>query len=185
MPIFTLTGASGGGKSTIIAALKRRGFNTQLEIGRELVHEQLQQNGKALPWQDMSAFRELLFERSLALFDKLRDEQGVYFFDRSFIDAIASFSLGDEQVPQEYLTAVKTRSFANPILTCAPWPEIYKQDAERKHDFDYALTDYDANITTYQNLGYDLVEIPQLPVDQRVDFILSIKAIKQALADTQ
>lgn len=185
MPIFVFTGASGSGKSTIIAALKGRGFNTQLEIGRELVREQMAQNGTALPWQDMSAFRDLLFSRSLALFDKLQNEVGVYFFDRSFIDAIASFKITGEAVPDEYLTAATCRPLANPILTCAPWPEIYQQDVERKHDFEYALKDYQANITTYQEFGYNCVEIPQLSVKKRVDFILSIPVIKQALTDAE
>ena len=185
MPVFTLTGASGGGKSTIIAALKNRGFNTQPEIGRALVREQIKQNGTALPWQDMTAFRTLLFNRSVEMFDKLQNERGVYFFDRSFTDAIASFRTTDEVVPPRYFTAAKIRQLANPILICAPWTEIFKQDAERKHDFEYVLADYHANIATYKDFGYDLVEIPQLPVEQRVDFILSIQAIKQALTDTQ
>lgn len=184
MPIFTLTGASGGGKSTIIAELNRRGFNTQLEIGRELVREQLEQNGKALPWQDMAAFRELLFNRSIELFDKLQNKLGIYFFDRSFIDAIASFRTTNETVPQQYLAAAKMRQLTNPILTCAPWSEIYQQDAERKHDFEYALKDHQANIATYQDFGYNLAEIPQLSVKKRVDFILSIQVIKQALINT-
>lgn len=119
MPIFTLTGASGGGKSTIIAALKNRGFNTQPEIGRALVREQIKQNGTALPWQDMTAFRTLLFNRSVEMFDKLQNERGVYFFDRSFTDAIASFRTTDEVVPPRYFTAAKIRQLANPILICA------------------------------------------------------------------
>ncbi|PCI85892.1 MAG: hypothetical protein COB24_11550 [Hyphomicrobiales bacterium] len=184
MPIFALTGASGAGKSTIIAELKRRGFNTQQEIGRELVREQLAQNGKTLPWLDMAAFRELLFHRSLALFDQLYNDNGVCFFDRSFIDAIASFRVTNEAVPQQYLAAAKARQFANPILICTPWSEIYQQDAERKHKFEYALKDHQANIETYQDFGYNFLKIPQLPVKKRVDFILSNQMIKQALADT-
>lgn len=183
MPIFTLTGASGGGKSTIIAALKHRGYNTQLEIGRELVREQMLQNGTALPWQNMGEFRKLLFNRSIELFDQMQNPHEVYFFDRSFIDAIASFKVTDQAVPQEYLAAAQTRQFANPILVCAPWAEIYRQDEERQHDFEYALKDHQANITTYSDFAYELVEIPQLSVKQRVDFILSIPAIQQALTN--
>ena len=49
MPIFVITGASGGGKSAILQELAERGFRTQPEIGRALVKQQLEIDGHALP----------------------------------------------------------------------------------------------------------------------------------------
>ncbi|MBQ2262738.1 MAG: AAA family ATPase, partial [Loktanella sp.] len=51
-----ISGCSGGGKSTLLLELKRRGFETVEEPGRRIVLEELRGDGKALPWVDLEAF---------------------------------------------------------------------------------------------------------------------------------
>ena len=51
-----------------------------------------------------------------------------------------------------------------------PWPEIFRQDRERKQDFDQAVRTYDALVATYTAVGYDLVVIPWLPSTNGCDF---------------
>lgn len=53
-----------------------------------------------------------------------------------------------------------------------PWPEIYVQDSERRHDFKQALSEYNRLIGAYPAYGYDLRTVPKLPVSKRADFIL-------------
>ena len=43
---------------------------------------------------------------------------------------------------------------------------------ERQNDFSAAIADYEANCTTYRSLGYQLVEVPRAPVEERADFIM-------------
>jgi predicted ATPase len=55
----TISGCSSGGKSTLLAELRRRGFATMDEPGRRVVAEELKRGGRALPWADAVAFARL------------------------------------------------------------------------------------------------------------------------------
>lgn len=172
MPKFVITGASGGGKSTLINALSNAGHATVSEAGRQIVTEQMASNGSALPWMDRIAFMDLLFERSIAAFDTADTSSGqAVFFDRSFIEAIAYGAVIGRDPLQSMLEAAAERRFENPVFVCPPWPEIFARDAERRHDLDFAIRDYEANVAAYSASGYELTEIPRVSVEERVAFI--------------
>jgi predicted ATPase len=172
MPNFVITGASGGGKSSLIAALAAQGYATVPEAGRQIVTEQMTTQGTALPWLDQAAFMDLLFDRSIAAFDHTSGTaEGPVFFDRSFLEAIAYGSVIGRRAPRHMLQAAGERRFDSPVFVCPPWPEIFTQDSERRHDFEFARKDYQANIATYTTAGYALVEVPRTSVSKRVAFI--------------
>lgn len=172
--LIAITGASGSGKSTIIEALAARGLAVQPEIGRSLIAEQTARGGKATPSRDRVLFRNELFARSIAAYDRRResDAQRV-FFDRTFIEALAYSTLIPTPVPQAMREAARERRFDIRVFVCPPWPDIFTRDAERQHDFAFARRDYEANVSAYRDLGYTLVEVPKAPVEERVAFILS------------
>lgn len=175
MPFFAITGASGGGKSTLIEALAARGFRTQSEVGRALVLEQRAVGGRALPEEDALAFRDLLFQRSLEAFQAhSAHRKEPVFFDRSFVEAIAYSKVLGVPVPPRMMRAAGSRRFDDPVFLCPPWKEIFVTDAERQHDFDFAVRDYAANREAYAAFGYRLVEVPRAPVCERVEFILQV-----------
>jgi predicted ATPase len=51
-----ISGCSGGGKSTLLAELSRRGHAIVEEPGRQIIKEELKGKGLALPWVDETAF---------------------------------------------------------------------------------------------------------------------------------
>ena len=61
MQKFVITGAPGTGKTTIINALKARGYNCIDEISREIISNQIAIGGNALPWKDLLTFSERVF----------------------------------------------------------------------------------------------------------------------------
>ncbi len=65
-----ISGCSGGGKSTLLAELGRRGHAVVEEPGRRIVREELQSGGTALPWTDGIAFARRAV--ALALADRAR-----------------------------------------------------------------------------------------------------------------
>jgi predicted ATPase len=78
----TISGCSSGGKSTLLAELRRRGFATIDEPGRRIVAEELKRGGTALPWVDGVAFLQRAIDMSLAdRADANRSARWV-FFDR-------------------------------------------------------------------------------------------------------
>lgn len=84
---IVLSGCSGGGKSTLLAELERRGFSVVPEPGRRIVEEEQRSEGLALPWVDLAAFAKRAID--LASEDRRRmvDEASWVFFDRGLVDA--------------------------------------------------------------------------------------------------
>ena len=61
-----ISGCSGGGKSTVLAELARRGHAIVEEPGRRIVQEELRGAGCALPWVDPVAFARRAVAMALA-----------------------------------------------------------------------------------------------------------------------
>ncbi|MCW8057406.1 AAA family ATPase [Agrobacterium tumefaciens] len=165
-----LSGCSGGGKSTLLAELARRGFATVEEPGRRIVIEETRNNGTALPWIDIEAFARRAI--AMALEDRQkRPADGLVFFDRGLIDAASALRhvSGDG-----FIDTLKNTHRYNPLVFLTPpWPEIYRGDDERRHGFDAAVEEYERLVRDYETLGYDSVVLPKSGIEDRADFILA------------
>ena len=156
-----LSGCSGGGKSTLLTALERRGFIVFEEPGRQIVKEQQFIMGNALPWTDPLQFVELSVSRSIhQMALAARVDQ------RSFLEHLFL------PVPLHLENAVKQLRYHRRVFIAPPWPEIFAADAERRHSFDEAKAQYSSLLRTYERLGYSLVELPKIDVESRVEFIV-------------
>ena len=92
-------GCSGGGKSTLLAELGRRGHAGVEEPGRRIVKEELKGDGSALPWVDEAAFARRAIVMALADRASATVMEGWVFFDSGLIDAAAGLQhLTGEQV---------------------------------------------------------------------------------------
>lgn len=167
-----LTGCSGGGKSTLIAELARRGFRTVPEAGRQVVREQVQLGGQALPWIDASAFVELAASRTIFLYNITRPSGHAVFFDRSLVDLTAFLEMKSLPIPADLVEALRVYRYARRVFVTPPWRDIYRDDPERSKTFEQACAEYDALVVAYRRQGYVLVEVPRVDVSKRADFIL-------------
>ncbi|MEW9524287.1 AAA family ATPase [Agrobacterium radiobacter] len=165
-----LSGCSGGGKSTLLAELARRGFATVEEPGRRIVIEETRNNGTALPWIDIEAFARRAI--AMALEDRQKaPAEGLVFFDRGLIDAASALRhVGGDG----FIDTLKNTHRYNPLVFLTPpWPEIYRGDDERRHGFDAAVEEYERLVRDYEALGYDSVVLPKSGIEDRADFILA------------
>ena len=165
-----LSGCSGGGKSTLLTELQRRGFKVAPEPGRRIVEEELRGDGKALPWVDLEAFAQRAM--AIAADDRRRmaGEPGWVFFDRGLVDAAVALQHATSQRAADLLEPYE-RYHATVFLT-PPWPEIYVTDSERQHDLADAEAEYVRLLAAYDALGYRIVLVPKVPVSERADFLL-------------
>src|SRR5271167_4972217 len=85
-----ISGCSGGGKSTLLVELGRRGYATVDEPGRRIVKEKMLGEGLALPWVDEIAFARRAIALALADRTAANRVAGWVFFDRGLIDAAAA-----------------------------------------------------------------------------------------------
>lgn len=176
-----ISGCSGGGKSSLAAALAARGFAVAPEPGRQIVREQLFIGGDALPWADWRAFVALVVSRAM---DQLREaggRAGPTLFDRGLVDAYAAFPRAGCDVPAPIAAAVAKLRYADTVFMAPPWPGIFVQDAERRHGFAAAEAEYHALVETYRALGYQLVELPKSDVASRADFVIEKLGPPQAI----
>ncbi|SJZ48952.1 Predicted ATPase [Enhydrobacter aerosaccus] len=166
-----ISGCSGGGKSTLLTELGRRGYSVVEEPGRRIVAQELATDGDALPWKDGSAFARRALDMALVDYRAAHYGKGWVFFDRGLIDAAAALqhSTG-EQALQRF---GQVHRYNRTVFLVPPWPELYTQDQERQHDFAAAVAEYERLLEAYPAVGYDLVILPKLTVAERADFLLA------------
>jgi predicted ATPase len=60
------------------------------------------------------------------------------------------------------------------VFLAPPWPAIFGQDEERKQSIAEAEATCDAMVEVYSSLGYELLVLPLIPVDERIEFVRNI-----------
>ena len=169
---FVITGASGSGKSSILAELARRGYTCVEEVGRRIVREQKSAGGDATPWQDHDKFMQLLLARSIQAYGSVREGKCPVFFDRGLPECLGYAKSLDGAARTEALRQISTRRYNGCVFVSAPWEEIYTTDAERMHSFADGVAYYEAEVAAYAECRYSLLEIPRAPVEERAAFVI-------------
>ncbi|MEN2977399.1 AAA family ATPase [Tistrella bauzanensis] len=187
-----ISGCSGGGKSTLLAELGRRGFATVPEPGRRIVAEQRRQTGhtqtaqaqtaqaqtaQALPWIDMAAFARRAI--AMALDDRAAVARaaesgataGWIFFDRGLIDAAVALQHATGEPAIE--TLGRAHRYHPHVFLTPPWPAIYHHDDARAHDLAAAIAEYHRLRAAYATLGYTATILPLVSVQDRADLVLA------------
>lgn len=164
-----ISGCSGGGKSALLAELGRRGHAVVEEPGRRIVKEELREGGLALPWKDGIAFARRAIAMALEDRALASTVKGWVFFDRGLVDAAAAL----QHLTGEPALAALAREhrYHQTVFLTPPWPEIYVNDPERRHDLRAAEDEYSRLLEVYPALGYTVEVLPKASVPQRADFI--------------
>ncbi|MBK5074805.1 AAA family ATPase [Budviciaceae bacterium CWB-B4] len=170
---IVITGGPGSGKSTLIDALTQRGYLCSVEAGRSIIQDQISIGGNALPWGDRIAFSELMLCWEIRSWHAANGCHELCFFDRGIPDVAGYLSLCRFPVPAHVEKAINNFRYAGTVFIAPPWKEIYVQDSERKQSIEEAEQTYWTLSKTYQAYGYQLIEIPRIPADERADFIIS------------
>jgi predicted ATPase len=166
-----VTGGPGSGKSTLIDALERAGFSRTVEAGRGIIQDQVAIGGQALPWNDPVLFAEMMLAWEMRSYRWAEQQAGTIFFDRGVPDVAGYLRLMKLPVPEHVGRAAERFRYNSRVFIALPWEEIFRQDRERKQDFDEAVRTYQALASSYSELGYQLVELPRASVESRLQFV--------------
>ena len=119
MADILITGCSGGGKSTLLDELERRGHTVVREPGRRLIAAGI------TPWGDLRGFLTAAADMARADLGWHAEATRPVFYDRGLIDALAGLERDEGPLVVEVLGAY--RPYGGGVFLAPPWPEIYAQ----------------------------------------------------------
>lgn len=170
---YVLTGGPGAGKTTVLRALQSMGYLCVPEVARTVIREQISFDGEALPWKNTDQYSGLMLAGSVQDYRERQDVSATCFFDRGIPDTLAYNRLTGLD-DAEALAAASAYRYNPTVFLFPPWEEIYRTDKERKQDFKQAVDTYHQIAATYKELGYEVMQVPFLSVEGRVDYICSV-----------
>jgi predicted ATPase len=168
--LVIVSGCSGGGKSSLLAAMGPRGYQVRPEPGRQVVREQMSIGGDGLPWANVAKFVELCVSRALSFYNTAPADRCVL-FDRSIVDAVCSLARLGLPTPVPLLEALARYRYAPTVFMTPPWQELFAQDEERRHTFAHAVAEYEHLMRAYPANGYEVAVIPKAAIRERADFL--------------
>jgi predicted ATPase len=161
-----VSGCSGGGKSTLLAALSRAGYATIPEPGRRVIRA-----GGPAPWEDLPGFLSACVTIALADHGRASAMAGPVIFDRSLVDAVSGLdALGAPDGPARSRLLVERR-YGSPVFLVPPWASLFGGDRERHHGFPQAVAEYERLLRGYPAAGYAVEIMPKVSVAERVAWI--------------
>jgi len=170
--LFVVSGGPGAGKTTVLQELASRGYGFAPEVARQIIQEEMQASGTALPWKDREAYTLLMLERSVTSYLSHTPAPRPTFSDRGIPDTLCYARLIGlaNQVPIQ--DACRQYRYAPVVFLAPPWKEIYETDNERKQDFAEAENTFEQMFQVYRECGYTISELPKTKAATRADFIL-------------
>ena len=172
---FVITGGPGAGKTTLLNEFKNMNYRVVPEIARELIIEQQELGGEALPWRNKNLYLNTMFHRSIESYEQVErypTDNTPIFFDRGFLDSICYGVMIQSMIDENMNDYADKWRYNKKVFMLPPWHQIYTTDSERKQSWKEALLTYDKMIETYQKYGYETIEVPRLNVNERAHFVL-------------
>jgi hypothetical protein len=108
---------------------------------------------------------ELTVSRSIHHMTIAARSDRLSFFDRGIIDQLGGFRHLNLPVPRHLLTAAERLRYHERVFVAPPWPEIFANDSERRHNFDEAAASYESLLRTYESFGYRAIVLPKVTVE--------------------
>jgi len=166
-------GAPSTGKTSVIEALKEKGYICFEEISRQVTQEARDEGIEHLFREKPLLFSEKLLEGRIRQFLSAKTlNQSPVFIDRGLPDITAYLNMINQDFPEKFNIANKIYRY-DKVFWFPFWEDIYTSDKERYEDKTLAQNIENYLINSYKSLNYDLIEIPKLNIEDRLNFILS------------
>lgn len=170
---IVITGGPGTGKTSIIKALKKRGFHVHPEVSREIINKYRKLGHKQLFLSDPLKFSKILMEKRIIQHKNSNENKNkFYFFDRGIPDIIAYLNFKKVKFNPSLLKEIKNYTY-DLIFLCEPWKQIYINDSERYESYSELLLINKELKKTYQKLDYKPIKLPESSVEERINYILN------------
>lgn len=167
-PWYVLTGGPCAGKTTTIDELARRGHPVLAEPARLIIDEKLAAGHTIEEIVSDPDWLPSVVRRAHAQESAVpRDE--LFFFDRATPDSLAYYRLSHRPVEDFFRTAMNELRYRKIFLLDLV---DFVNDEGRPETPEQAMLIHTAIREAYADQGYEIVEVPVMPVAERADYIL-------------
>ena len=170
--VFVITGGPGFGKTVLIEKLRQLGFQTGEETARQIIIQQIENQGDILPWKNSSKFEKLVMQMRIDFLNGIGN-QDIAFSDRGLPDQAGYSLYKGKGISKELAYAILFNRYAKKVFVTPPWSQIYTNDSIRRETFEDAEKIHQCILQAYLDNGYELVDLPLTSPDGRIEFILN------------
>ncbi|MCL9685227.1 AAA family ATPase [Legionella maioricensis] len=166
---YVITGGPSSGKTTLINQLAAAGYSIAPEVAREYIEKLLANNHTLADIRrDTHQLQRAILAFALKRERHLKSDQ-LIFFDRGTADSLGYFHYYN--LDSARVTQVFHQTRYKKIFYCHQLPIEY--DAVRVEDNLSAKKIGELIYDAYIKLDYQLIELPAIPVEQRMEILLS------------
>ena len=169
--VYVITGGPGFGKSVLIDKLHELGYKVGCEIARQIIIQQIAEEGDLLPWKDAVEFEKRVMEERIEFLNSI-DNKAIAFSDRGLPDQAAFSWYKGKEISPQLKAALETNRYAKKVFLTPPWRQIYRNDPIRTETFEEAEKIHWFILEAYLKNGYELIDLPLVSPDKRIEFIL-------------
>jgi len=166
---YVITGGPSSGKTTVLKELEKMGYIVYPEAARVFIDKEMAK-GKSLKEirGDEAEFQRKVLKIKVEV-EKTAPKDKIVFFDRAIPDSIAYYQICGLD-PKEVLKFCQPRKYKKIFfLEQLPFDQDYAriEDGETIKKLNKLLKE------SYENLGYEVIKIPAMSVQERVKKILN------------
>ena len=169
-PHYIITGPPSSGKTTLIKSLQDLNYKCYPEMARLVIQNNIKNDVDCFPWNNTLDFSHQVFLEISNLLSSINTD--FCFFDRSLVDIIAYMDISKISRNKIYINAIKTSSYNKNVFFLPYWEDIYTIDLQRRESKEQAKLIEKNLRLIYNELGFNLIDVPINVLKERVDFIL-------------
>ncbi len=167
---YVLTGGPCSGKTTVLEALKKKGYTIFYEAARIFIDQELKKgNSLKKIRRDELVFQKKILRMKVKI-EKALPKDEILFLERGIPDSFAYFKICGVEEDKELEKALKKSNYKKVFLL-----ELldYKKDYARTENKRTAFKLEKALKESYQRLNIPVVKVPTMPLNKRVKYILN------------
>jgi predicted ATPase len=165
---YVITGGPSSGKTTLIEQLTKKGFQTAPEIARHCIEELLKSHSLKEIQNNAAYLQHTILQQALER-EKNLTTNDVRFFDRGIIDSLGYYSYYHLDIPDNLFNH-PNRALYKKVFFCQQLPITH--DKVRVEDNSMARDIGNSIHLAYEQLDYELIELPPVNVEARLEIIL-------------
>lgn len=165
---IVFTAGPSAGKTSLLRELSARGYYTAPEPARLVIDQTISSDEDLDALRGTTRFHHIVEQQSLRIMANLPGDVDTVLFDRALLDNVAYRRVNGEDIPD--------------VFGGDDFPEQYdkvffleqldfEEDYAREENPEWAREIHRELRSVYEEYGYDLIDVPVMPIDNRADYV--------------